>query len=59
MIVDESMPATIFYLGATTIGANGSGVVQFQCDRNTGPRQKNTYSDDGDQDLFGKYGSAL
>lgn len=53
MIVDESIAATTLYLGATTIGANGSGVVQFQCDRNTGPRQKSTYSDDGDQDLFG------
>lgn len=53
MIVDESIAATTLYLGATTIGANGSGVVQCQCDRNTGPRQKSTYRDDGDQDLFG------
>ncbi len=53
MIVDESIPATIFYLGATVTDANDASVVKFQCDRNTGPRQKNTYSDDGDQDLFG------
>ena len=59
MIVDESIAATILYLGATVTDANDASVVKFQCDRNTGPRQKNTYSDDGDQDLFGKYGSAL
>ncbi len=53
MVVDESIAATILYLGSTAVDANGT--VKFQCGRSTGPRQKSTYSDDGDQELFGKH----